>query len=121
MPQSKNVLWEIRDKGDIALCQKVGLEENGEVWTGKEEDLATRAIKVGKKDVLVNLFAGVKEDKTLLTTACRRGNAKHDWGVSQGRETNGGPVRRGHRRAAIERWDCSSWERSREEQDGGVP
>jgi hypothetical protein len=78
----------------------VGLEENGEIQKGKEEDLATRAIEAGKKGILVDLFVGVKEDKTLLTTACGRANVKHDWGGAEGRKTDGGTGRRGRRQAA---------------------
>jgi hypothetical protein len=95
--QLKDVIWEIRDKGNIALCQEVGLKKISEVRTGKEKDLATHAIEVGKKGFLVDLFVGVKEDETLLTTARGGSDAKHHWYVCRG--TNRGPVSRGRQRA----------------------
>ncbi len=96
--QSKDVIWEIRDKGNVTLCQEVGLKKISEVRTEKEKGLVTRAIEVSKKDFLVDPFIGVKEDETLLTTARGGSNAKHHWYVCRG--TNGGPVSRGRQRAA---------------------
>jgi hypothetical protein len=91
--QSKDVIWEIHDKGNIAICQEVGLKKISEVWTGKEKDLATCAIEVGEKGFMVDPFVGVEEDETLLTTAHGGSDAKHNWYVCGG--TNGGPVSRG--------------------------
>jgi hypothetical protein len=60
--QLKDIIWEICEKGNVVLCQEVGLKKISKVQTGKEKDLALHAIKVGKKGFLVDPFVGVKED-----------------------------------------------------------
>jgi hypothetical protein len=45
MSQLKDVIWEIRDKGNIALCQEVGLKKISEVRTGKEKGLAVKILR----------------------------------------------------------------------------
>jgi hypothetical protein len=117
--QSKDVIWEIRDKGNVALCQEVGLKKISEVQTGKEKDLVTRTIEGGKKGFLVDPSIGVKEDETLLTTA-HGGSNQSITGMFVEGPMEVRLVEAAEERP-IERWDCSSWDRSGGEQDGWVP
>ncbi len=68
----------------------MGLEKTCEVLARKEEDLSTRPVKVGKEGILVYTYVQIEEDKALFSTGLNRGDAEHDWGVSQGSAADGG-------------------------------